>query len=399
MPVKSTTSPTNRPPTADVEGRWSYEEKHLKILDKYNAPMVCHVKVSGVVDDDLGGGDAFAKAGRAATKAIIFQIKKHVHDSIGCKDHKDAHHDFAGDLIKGGPMTRGQLLMKVTRSQVRPMGRTIASYDLKSLRAAPVEWSGRCLQFIPFADEEEEVGEDGEPVGPPRTGIWRARLVSIDREGVLTMVTVKAEPGEISSGPWFCAYCNKKNEATEGLCGTPGCGGRKKGESRGDSRRRGNDEARAGKGAAMGDEDVLTLDSKNLCAVQAVEHSHGRADVVVVTLNKLPHGTVFNSPAHHRGPGLVKPAGAPPADEDNLFSGKDNGVTKSLIFSCKDTATRRALYAAFLNSTAPVLPSVSVLGALSNAAEPIVLTYAFLFAPLLFFGRGRCGGRRSAWTS
>jgi len=338
---RSQTTSMSRRPKA-----WTFDMKDIKLLDMEDAPMVCTLRAEGVVEDDFGGDKLRAlKMSKAVPKALLEVLKHHVRDFLKCSENPDPHHEFAKDNVKG--MSRQTLLLKLSRAKVRPLGRTLAEYDLVSLRAAPVEWSGRILQFLPVP------GRSG--------GIWRARAASINREGLLRMTTVEANPGELESSTWKCNYCSTFNEATELTCAKVGCGARRRGESRADTAKRQADEAALGEGngGAVGDFMEVQLDAKNLCAVQAVPHSHGRSHCCVVTLNNLPHGTVMNSPAHHRGPGRIKSKDAPnTADDDNAFSGKDNGVTHSLIFSCSDNPAMRQLYAAFVNSTSATLPSV-----------------------------------------
>ena len=157
------------------------------------------------------------------------------------------------------------------------------------------------------------------------------------------------------------------------------------------------------------------LDSKNLCAVQSVERSHGREHVVIATLNRLANGTVLNAAAQHRGPGKIRPGGPrgrsqgqpwgqpqgggggsedDGTDDDAGGGVSDTGVVRSLVLACHGPEDRRALYAALLNSTSPVLPTVTL--AARSSHPPPMCAVARVWSTvehncLRAGGRGRAG--------
>ena len=139
--------------------RWHFEAKDVEMLDHFDAPMVATLSVGGVVDNDFGGGAVGARAARRVERVVLGCLRRHCRDVIRCKDWpEDPHHDFATDEVKGQP--RSKFLLIATRSFVRQHGRTLATYELKSLRAAPVEHQGLALQYLPFRAEQPDAADD-----------------------------------------------------------------------------------------------------------------------------------------------------------------------------------------------------------------------------------------------
>jgi hypothetical protein len=337
---------------------WHFWVDGYELLDSNDAPMVVTVKVKGEITDYVTSGTGFKVAEKQTRKAILSVITRHCREHISClKFNKvDPNHDYAKDDVDGE--SRGRHLMKGTRSMLRSLGRTVIDYDLVSLRPAPIQWSGNIRQFV--------------------GGFWVYRSLSID-SGQLTLKTIEAD-GSLNAH-WKCHYCLEMNQGLIFAC-------KKCGAKRPKAKK---DLKRQSESATIGDISTYMLGAKNLCAVQEVDSSNGRDNVIVVTLNKLPNGTVMNSGAQHRGPNLIKkrkgvkknkhvnrssPFSSDDDDDDDEeedddreeIEGTDNddfdkvsnarGVTFTLLFSCEDEETQHELTATFRNSSSSVLPTL-----------------------------------------
>jgi hypothetical protein len=335
-----------------MDTTWSFSAKDIKLLDKNDAPMLATLAVVGDVEDDFGGGDSFAWASRKTVKTLVHNLRRHCRELICCDENKDSHYDYANDEVKPG-VKRSDFLLISARVKIRSFGRSIREYNLKSLRAASVEYGGRCAMFLPSKDHSSG-------------GVWVDRKLSIDRDGVLTMITIPP----VRPPDWKCLYCGTMNCGGSPICAKDSCGGKRRtSESITDRSARLNVAEQVGNGFNVGDVETIELDPKKLCGVQMSSSCHGRSHCVLVTLNRLPNGTVINAAAHHRGRHQMPTAAQSfPAEGGTTTTQQSSSHTSSfwgsastlrtLTFSCDDEESSRELQAAFKNSTSTVLPSV-----------------------------------------
>lgn len=316
---------------------WYFNITNYELLDKDDAPMVATLKVKGEITDYVETGLGFKIAQKETKKAILSVLKRHCREHISClKFNKvDPKHDYAKDKVDGGS-SRGMHLMKASRSLLRSIGRTVLDYDLISLTPAPIHWTGNVRQYI--------------------GGYWVFRSLNIDQDGKLTLTTIEADGSE--DAHWKCHYCLGMNKGLIFAC--EACGSRRPKPKKDIS---GNSSTKTENTSTIGNITKYDLGAKNLCAVQEVDYIYGRDHVIVVTLNKLPNGTVLNSGAQHRGPNLIRSNNKKDENEHNDLDPHDDastvrGVTFKLIFCCHNEEMQHELTAALKNSSSTVLPTL-----------------------------------------
>jgi len=241
-------------------GRWSFGARDIPCLDEEDKPIIATFTCGGLITDESLG----QRTQRQCEDAILKTIRQHCLTALRSSDNKDAHHDFSRDIVKAG-VDRSKQILLMARSKCRLLGRSLAHFTFTTLRAAPVEWTGTITQFFPAPKvENKDAGRISNSRGSKRgkesngshpDGVWRRRMATLDREGVLRLLTIANEADSAPSEAWTCSNCFMSLPGSLFVCNE--CGTRRKLESRSEARSRGAMEASCGLGATVGDEDEV----------------------------------------------------------------------------------------------------------------------------------------------
>jgi hypothetical protein len=237
-------------------GRWSFGVRDIPCLDEEDKPLIATFTCGGLITDENLGN----RTQRPCEEAILNTVRQHCLTALRCSGNKDAHHDFSRDVVKAG-VDRSKQILLMARTKCRLFGRSLAHFTFTTLRAAPVEWSGTVTQFFP-APKNDNSGQGGRGGSSQHDGVWRRRMATLDREGVLRMVTIANDADSAPSQSWTCSNCFMLLPGKLFVCNE--CGTRRKLESRSEARGRGAIEAACGLGATVGDEDKVRTFQKKL---------------------------------------------------------------------------------------------------------------------------------------
>ena len=113
--------------------------------------------------------------------------------------------------------------------------------------------------------------------------------------------------------------------------------------------------------------EIIRIDRKSLCAVQGHPQRYGRQNVVVLTLNRLPNGSVFRRETFKHPPASASASASRPGSGSGPGSTSQSAltsmaagpnVTRTVAFACKSATERETLRGQLLMAVYPELPSV-----------------------------------------
>ena len=104
--------------------------------------------------------------------------------------------------------------------------------------------------------------------------------------------------------------------------------------------------------------EIIRIDRKSLCAVQGHPQRYGRQNVVVLTLNRLPNGSVFRRETFKHAPSSASRPGSgsgPGSTSQSALTSMAAGpnVTRTVAFACKSATERETLRGQLLMAVYP----------------------------------------------